>query len=340
MNPGFHFVDPHWLWLAVLGPVLLAGLQIYAARARRRQLDLMASPHFVRQLTASHSPMRRRIKEILLLLVFVFAGLALARPQWGSVTRQNHWLGEDIIFVMDCSLSMTTTDILPTRMQRAKYSVLDFVRRQSHGRVGLVAFAGSAFIQCPLTFDNGAFEESLMSLDEKTMAIPGTDLGRALNEAYQAMDKTSRHKMVILVTDGEDLENSGVTAARRLATNKVVIFTVGVGTPAGKEVQIVNAAGQTELLRNAQGEIVLSRLDEKTLRTIAQVTGGSYYPLGPLGDGLMHVGAAMQEVDVASELRQTDRQGVDHFYWPLAVALAALVLESLLGTRRKPASVA
>ena len=123
------------------------------------------------------------------------------------------------------------------------------------------------------------------------------------------MDKTSRHKMVILVTDGEDLENSGVTAARRLATNKVVIFTVGVGTPAGKEVQIVNAAGQTELLRNAQGEIVLSRLDEKTLRTIAQVTGGSYYPLGPLGDGLMHDGFAGHSLQTQGKLASIFRCG-------------------------------
>lgn len=335
MNLGFHFVEPGWLWLAAVAPVLLLGLYWRAARQRQRQLAQMAAPHFVRELTASHSPARRRLKEILLLLAFVFAGFALARPQWGSIETRNGWLGEDIVFAMDCSLSMTTTDVTPSRMQRSKFAVLDFVRRQSHGRVGLVAFAGSAFIQCPLTFDTDAFEESLLSLDEKTMPIPGTDIGRALNEAYHAMDKSSRHKMVVLVTDGEDLEKSGVVMAKRLATNGVVVFTIGVGTPAGKEIQTLNAAGQPELLRDAKGEIVHSRLDEDTLREIAQVTGGSYYPLGPQGEGLTKIHSAIHALDVASGLKQALKSGMDHYYWPLTGTLVLIVIESLIGTRRK-----
>ena len=338
MSFGFHFAEPRWLWLAVVAPLLLAWLQWRAARERRRQLARMASPHFVAELTTSHSPARRRFKELLLLLAFGFAGLALARPQWGSVEMSNEWLGEDMVFVVDCSLSMTTTDVSPSRLQRAKFSVLDFVRRQSHGRVGLVAFAGSAFMQCPLTFDTDAFEESLLALDEKTMPIEGTDIGRALNEAYHAMDKKSRHKMVVLVTDGEDLEKSGVAVAKTLATNGVVVFTIGVGTPTGKEIQTVNATGQTELLRDPQGEIVRSRLDEATLREIAQVTGGSYFPLGPLGDGMTQVRSAIHALDAANGLRQALKSGVDHFYWPLAFALAILVGESLVSTRRKPLS--
>ncbi|HUC83694.1 MAG TPA: VWA domain-containing protein [Candidatus Acidoferrales bacterium] len=335
MNFGFHFAEPGWLCLAAAAPVLLAWLYWRARRERSRQLARMASPHFVTELTVSHSPARRRLKEILLLLAFVLAGLALARPQWGSFEINNAWLGEDLVFVVDCSLSMTTTDVSPSRLQRAKFAVLDFVRRQSHGRVGLVAFAGSAFIQCPLTFDAAAFEESLLSLDEKTMPIPGTDIGRALNEANQAMDKNSRHKLVILVTDGEDLEKSGVAVAKNLATNGVVVFTIGVGTAAGKEIQIVNAAGQSELLRDARGEIVHSKLDETTLRDIAQVTGGAYYPLGPLGDGLMKVRFAMHNLEAATELRRSHQSGVDHFYWPLGLALAVMVTESLIGTRRR-----
>jgi Ca-activated chloride channel family protein len=335
MNASFQFAEPDWLWLAVFAPALLVGLHWHSARARRRQLAKMVSPCLVGVLAASHSPARRRSKETLLLLVFLFAGLALARPQWGSMETANSWLGEDLVFVMDCSLSMTTSDVMPTRMQHAKFSVLDFVRRQSHGRLGLVAFAGSAFIQCPLTFDTGAFEESLLTLDEKTMPVPGTDIGRALNEAYRAMDKNSRRKLVVLVTDGEDLEKSGVAVAKRLATNGVVVFAIGVGTPEGKEIQTVNGVGQPELLRDAHGELVRSRLDETTLHDIAQATGGSYYPLGPLGEGLTKVRSAIHALDAASELRQAQRNGRDHFFWPLAVSLAAMVVESLLGTRRK-----
>jgi len=333
---GFHFAEPRWLWLAAVAPVLLAWLHWRAARERARQLARMASPHFVAELTATHSPARRRLREWLLLLALGFAGVALARPQWGSLEANHAWLGEDVVFVVDCSLSMATTDVSPSRLQRAKFSVLDFVNRQSHGRVGLVAFAGSAFIQCPLTFDTDAFAESVMALDVKTMPIAGTDIGRALNEADHAMDKKSRHKLVVLLTDGEDLEKSGVAAAKRLATNGVVVFTIGVGTPAGKEIQTVNPAGQPELLRDAKGEVVRSRLDEDTLREIAQATGGSYYPLGPLGDGLMKVRTAIHTLDTASGRQQALANGVDQFYWPLAAALALLAAEPLVNTRRKP----
>ena len=332
----FHFVEPRWLWLAAVAPVLLALLHRRAANARRAQLARMASPHFVEQLTASHSPARRRIKEMLLLLAIFFAGLALARPQWGSVEAGNAFVGEDVVFALDCSLSMTTSDVPPSRLQRAKYAMLDFVRKQSHGRVGLVAFAGSAFIQCPLTFDADAFEETLLSVDEKTIPIPGTDIGRALNEAYRAMDKGSRRKMVVLVTDGEDLEKSGVAAAKNLATNGVVVFTIG--TPAGKEIQTVNAAGQPELLRDAKGGIVRSQLDETTLREIAQATGGSYYTLGTLGEGLSKIGPAIQRLNSAAAQRASVN-GVERFYGCVAVMLVLLVAESLCGTRRKQVSV-
>ena len=337
----FHFAEPRWLWLAAVAPVLLALLHRHAANARREQLARVASPHFVQELTASHSPARRHFKNILLLAAFASAGLALARPQWGSIEAGNAWLGEDVVFVLDCSQSMTATDVAPSRMQRAKFAMLDFVRKQSHGRVGLVAFAGSAFIQCPLTFDADAFEETLLSADEKTIPIPGTEIGKALDEAYRAMDKNARRKMVVLVTDGEDLHenfrggDAGIVAAKRLATNGVVVFTVGVGTPAGKEIQTVNAAGQLELVRDAKGEIVRSQLDEKTLREIAQATGGSYYPLGALGEGLTKVRSAIHLLDSAGGTRQSAQNGVDHFYLPLAVALALVIAESLTGTRRK-----
>ena len=335
MFSDFHFAEPRWLWLAAVAPVLLALLHRHAAVARRAQLARMASPQFVEQLTASHSPARRRFKNILLLAAAAVAGLALARPQWGSVAADKAWLGEDVVFVLDCSLSMTTSDILPSRLKRAQFAMLDFVRKQSHGRVGLVAFAGSAFIQCPLTFDADAFEETLLAVDANTIPIPGTDIGRALNEAYHAMDKGSHRKLIVLVTDGEDLEKSGIAAAKNLATNGVVVFTIGVGTPAGKEIQTVNAAGQPEWLRDAKSEIVRSQLDETTLRKIAEITGGSYLPLGPLGDGLTKVRSAVHALDRANGLQQSAKNGVDRFHWFIGALLALLVAESLLSTRRK-----
>jgi Ca-activated chloride channel family protein len=335
-----HFEEPHWLWLALFAPVLLVLLQRYAAKARRRQLARVASTHFLTELTASHSPVRRIVKNILLVVAVAAIGVALARPQWGEVETKTNWSGEDVVFAIDCSQSMSATDVLPSRLERAKYAVRDFVRRQSRGRVGLIAFAGSAFLQCPLTFDHEAFEDALQALDTRTIAVAGTDLGRALREADKAAAKASRRKVVVLLTDGEDLEKGGVKTAESLATNGIVVFTVGVGTALGGEIVIMNAAGQPELLRDAKGELVRSRLDEETLQAIARATGGEFFPMGRVGEGLARVGRSLIERESSLRATQTRSLGVDRFHLPIAIAIVLLLGESLLGTRRRGAASA
>jgi Ca-activated chloride channel homolog len=333
VNP--HFAEPRWLWFAVLAPLLLAGLQRYSAWARRKQLAQLASPQFLEGLTGSYSPVRRAIKNVLLVLATAGVGLALARPQWGEQAETSHLLGQDTVFVLDCSRSMLASDVTPNRLQRAKLAILDYVQRAGRGRVGLVAFAGQAFLQCPLTFDYGAFRDALIAIDDRTIPIPGTDVGKALNEAYRAMDKSVRPKVLVLLTDGEDLEKGGVRTAETLAKQGVVVFTVGIGTAAGAEIQFLNEQGKPELLRDSHGEVVRSRLDEPTLRSIAQATHGAYYPLGLLGEGLAKVRHALDTLDGGSGATPARKFGVDRFHWPVAWVLVLLVAESLIGTRRR-----
>ena len=284
-----HFAEPGWLWLAALAPVCLVLLHRYAAWARRKQLALFAAPELLADLLGSHSPARRAAKHVLLALAVAGIGLALARPQWGETTEVSTALGEDILFVLDCSKSMLAADVPPNRLTRAKYAVLDFVQKHGRGRVGLVAFAGQAFLQCPLTFDYDAFREALLAVDEKTIPVPGTDIGRALNEGFRAMEKNDRRKVMVLLTDGEDLEKSGITTAQALAGKGIVVHAVGVGTAAGSPIQIVNERGLPDFVRDQDGSVVISHLDETTLTAIARATHGSYEPLGAVGEGLNHV---------------------------------------------------
>ncbi len=328
-----HFVSPGWLWLSVAGPLCLSWLHWRAAVGRKEQLARIAAPQFVGRLTASHSPARRRIKELLLVAAVVLAGLALARPQWGELKSDSAWLGEDVMFVLDGSYSMLSTDVRPDRLERAKLAISDFVRHHGRGRVGLVVFAGSAFLQCPLTLDYDAFQNALDAADQNTIPIPGTDIGLALTEANKAMAQDARRKLVVLLTDGEDLANDGVAVARRLGTNGVVVFTVGVGTPAGSEIEMRNPDGRMELVRDAQGEPVRSRLDEKTLTAIARATGGEYHPLGPLGEGLVRVRSAVETLDRSAELKRGRSRGIDRYYLPLGLLLAMLAAEPLITTR-------
>ncbi len=329
------FAEPRWLWLAALGPMLLVALHCYSAWARKRQLALLAAPHFLAELTRSHSPARRAFKQALLVTGMAGIGLAMARPQWGEQADGGQSLGEDIMFVVDCSQSMLATDVTPSRLERTKLAILDFVRRQGRGRIGLVAFAGQAFLQCPLTFDHGAFEDALVALDEKAIPVPGTDIGRALDEAFHGMEKIDRRKVMVLITDGEDLEKGGVRMAQSLVTNNVVVFTLGVGTPAGAEIQIRTDQGKPEFLRDSRGEIVRSRLDEATLRAVAQATRGSYFPLGPVGEGLTRVHSVLATTEGAGDSARANRSAIDRYHVPVAAVLGLLVIESLLGTRRK-----
>ena len=331
-NP--HFEDPGWLWLAVLAPVLLAALHRYASVARRKQLARVASPHLIAGLTRSHSPARRNLKQGLLLVSAALFGVALARPQWGELETQDQWLGDDVLFVLDCSRSMLATDVLPNRLQRSKYSILDFVRRHATGRVGLVAFAGTAFLQCPLTFDYDAFEEALANLDERAIPVGGTDLGRSLREAFHAMEKKSSRKLIVVLSDGEDLEAGGVKEAGALAKDGVTVFAVGVGTVAGAELRVAAANGHSDFVRDDNGQVVRSRLDEETLTQIAKATGGEYFPLGRVGEGLQKVRHAIETKRTATFSR-VRAQGVERFHVPIAMALMLLVIESLIGTRRR-----
>jgi len=331
-----HFAEPAWLWLAILGPVLVVALQRYSARQRRTQLSRIAAPEFVALLTQSHSPARRLYKEILLAGAVCAIGLALARPQWGEQRDdETQLLGDDVVFALDCSSSMLAADVTPNRLQRAKLAILDFVQQQGGGRVGLVAFAGQAFLQCPLTPDYNAFRDALMAMDDKTIPVAGTDVGRALDEAFLAMDKEDQSKLVILLTDGEDLEKSGVRKAEELAKKGVVVFTVGVGTPAGAIIQTLNEQGQATLMRDSKGEVVRSRLDETTLRAIASATQGEYRPLGTLGEGLTRLRNAIENRSVTAEGTTGRKRGVERFHLPVALALLLVVTESLLGTRRR-----
>jgi Ca-activated chloride channel homolog len=331
-----HFAEPGWLWLALLAPLGLVLLQRYAAWARKRQLALFAAPALLADLTRSHSPARRTLKEIFLVAAVAAMGIALARPQWGETTEASTSFGGDVLFLVDCSKSMLATDASPNRLTRAKYAIQDFVQKRARGRVGLIAFSGDAFLQCPLTFDYEAFRQALQNIDENTIPVPGTDIGRALDEGYRAMEKTDRQKIMILVTDGEDLEKSGVTTAQALAEKGIVVHAIGVGTAGGSPIQIPNERGVAAPLRDRDGSVVMSHLDEQTLTQIAQATHGSYEPLGQLGEGLSRVRHLVDASTNAAEFSKARKLGVDRYYFVVAVVIFLIVLESLIGTRRRP----
>jgi Ca-activated chloride channel family protein len=328
-----HFDAPQCLWLLPIALFGLGVLFVLSFSARRYQLAMFADRALLVRLLASHSPVRRAVKVGLLFFSVLFLILALARPQWGEQRDTTMASGEDTIFVLDTSKSMLAADVRPNRLERAKIAIEDYLRRHGRGRVGLVVFAGQAFLQCPLTLDYDAFVDTLRSVDVNAVPVPGSDVGRAIDEASRALAKNEGRKIVVLITDGEDLEAHGVRQAEESAKQGVTVFTVGVGTAAGSVVQVPAEPNGLQPLRDKEGRPVVSRLDENTLRQISEKTGGSYQPLGVIGDGMDKVRVAISTDGKNKRDQLVRTRGIDRFHWPLGIALLVLLVEPLLRTR-------
>jgi Ca-activated chloride channel homolog len=331
--PDPHFNAPLSLWLLPIALSGLGALFFLSHLARHQQLTRFVDQALLGRLLASHSPLRRIIKIVLLVLAVVSLIFALARPQWGEERDTTMASGEDTIFVLDTSKSMLAADVRPNRLERAKIAIEDYLRRHGRGRVGLIVFAGQAFLQCPLTLDYDAFADTLRSVDVNAVPVAGSDVGRAIDEASRALEKNEGRKIVVLLTDGEDLEARGIRQAEGLARKGVTIFTVGVGTAAGSVIQVPAEPGGLQPLLDKEGRPVVSRLDENTLRQISEKTGGSYQALGVIGDGMDKVRAAVSNDGKSKRDQLVRTRGIDRFRWPLGIALLLLLVEPLLRTR-------
>lgn len=329
------FAEPRWLWIT-LGILLLFGsLLWYSARARARQFAAFADPALLEQLLVSHSRVRRIIKNVLIGLAILAAGVALARPQWGLVEEEVKRQGEDVVFVLDLSKSMYANDAKPTRLERSKLAILDFVHRQKGGRVGFVVFSGSAFTRVPLTVDYDAFEENVREASPEDLFFPGSDVARALLAGKGTFDKTEKRKIIILISDGEDLAGNGVKVAEELAKEGVIIFSIGVGTANGSQITLPSQYGRPGPLLDENDQPVVSKLDEEGLRAIAAATNGRYMRLDSVGGTMGEILRLLRTDESKGGIGTARRRGVDRYAWPLAVCIFLLVVESLLSARRR-----
>ena len=330
------FGDPVWLTMTPILLLFFGGVLAYGFRQRDALLSRFAASRLLEQLTEQASVTRTWIKAGCILLSVLAIGIALARPQLGAEWSERKARGLDIVFILDSSKSMLATDLRPTRLDRAKLAIIDLVERLEGDRIGLIAFAGQAFLQTPPTLDYSAFHESLKAIDPNIMTSGGSDLGNAINEATKAFPSENNVKVVVLLTDGEDLSGNAATAAVTAREDGIQVFAIGIGTPEGEYLRIRNEQGIEEFVRDSSGQPVLSKLDEGTLQAITQGTGGSYSRLS--GDSLDQlynsVIAKLPREERESELQEI---GIERFQWALASALAFLVFDILIRRRRSAA---
>jgi Ca-activated chloride channel family protein len=331
------FSHPWWLPAGALGCLVLIGMwHRYDAR-QKSALEQFIAAHLRLQLTRSMSVAGRRTRRGLYLAAVACLFLALSGPlvgyRWEQITRR----GYDIVFAIDTSRSMSTADVKPDRLTRAKLAIDDFTGQLDGDAVGIVAFAGRAFLVCPITLDYAAFRESLSLIDTNTIPRGGTNISSAIREAESALERRpGSDKVLILVTDGEDLEGDSLTAARDAARQiGMKIYTVGVGTPAGDLIPVAPGQGGG-FVKDDAGALVKSRLDEAALKAIAAASGGIYAPLGTQGEGLDAIFKAIfgsvAKHDLAFRRRKVY---IERYQWPLAASVGLLFASLLIGTRRK-----
>ena len=332
------FAEPLWLLAgAAACGALLWTWRRYDLRQRAALADF-ASSHLHAELTKSFSIVKRNWKRGLIFAAVTCLFVALSRPQAGFRWEEVKRRGIEVVFAVDTSKSMMTPDVKPNRLTRAKLAVDDFVSKLNGDGVGLIAFAGNAFLQCPITLDYDAFRESLNALDTNIIPRGGTDIASAIQETQTALqNRAGSDKILVLLTDGEDLEGNALTAAKAAAKDGLKIYTLGVGSTSGELIP-VSAENGGGFVKDDAGQFVKSRLDESGLKAIADATGGRYAPLGAQGEGLETIYkealAPLAKHDLASRQQKIY---TERYQWPLAMALGLLLASLLVGTRRRVA---
>jgi len=326
-----HLSFLHALWLVAALALLLR----WAAGRRRKAMESFAEPALVEGLIMGLSERRRRARGALLLIAMALAAVALAQPKWGyhwqRVTRE----GIDIVIAIDTSKSMLATDVKPDRLTRAKMEVSELLDRLQGDRVALVAFAGSSYILCPLTLDYSAVDMFLKVVRVGVVPLGGTDIGGAIGQAIRIFQGSERqHRALILLSDGEDLREGTEAAAKKAKELGVKIFSVGIGSPSGELIPVEGDEGSKSYLKDREGKLVQTRLNENTLQQVALLTGGSYvYPsAGTLGlvDLYGEKIAGMEKKELVERQRKVYE---NRFQWPLAAAFFLLCLEAVLNER-------
>jgi Ca-activated chloride channel family protein len=329
------FAHPQILWLLLAFPPALLAFFWWSLRKRQQLMTRFIESRLLSGLVAGVSPARRKLRLALLLAGVVCIILALARPQWGFTWQEVKQKGVDIVVAIDTSKSMLAEDIAPNRLARAKLAALDLMQQARSDRLGLVAFAGDAFLQCPLTIDDAAFRQSVESLDVNTIPQGGTALSEAIHIAMTAFKEADNHKVLVLLTDGEDHDSNALDAAEKAAQAGLRIFTIGIGTPDGQILRIKDAQGHEDYLRDEQGNAVKSHLNERLLQEIAGASqGGFYLPLrgAKTMESLYEKGLA--SLPKSEHQEKLIRQYQDRYHWPLAIALVLLIAEALLPERK------
>src|SRR3989338_1096109 len=331
-----HWGYPVCLNFLLLIPALIIFF-IFADINRRKKIEKFGDAVIVERLFASRSVVKTRAKKILMVIVLGFLIMALAQPQIGARLTMTKRYGVDIMIAIDTSLSMLAEDIKPNRMEKAKMEISSLIDKLKGDRVGILTFAGDSFMQCPLTLDYSAAKMFLSVIEPGMMPRPGTAIGDAIKTAAKSFTKKERkHKVLILLTDGEGHDTNPAESANEAKKEGVIIYAIGIGTARGEPIHAIDESGKISgYKKDKNGEVVMTKLDEGTLQKIALITDGKYYHATAGGfelDSIYNEISRMEKKELSNRLFT---QYEDRFQYFLGIAFILLCIEFMIGDRRK-----
>lgn len=321
----FRFAQPVYLYFLLLIPVMVV-LYYYFLRIRKKNLEKYGQHTIVALLTPNVSTKRMSLKFIVLSVAFSFLVLSLARPQFGSKIKEIKNKGVEIVVALDVSNSMLADDLKPDRLSNAKLALNRLVDKLRDDRLGLVVFAGDAYTQLPITSDYVSAKMFMSSINPNMVPQQGTAMGKAIEVGAKSFSSASKNaRVLIVISDGENHEDDPIAAAEAAKREGVKIYTVGVGSPQGAP--IPTSGG---FLKDREGNIVITRLDEQTLQKVAQATGGKYIHATGSNFGLNDILDDVRKMD-KMELKSYVYEDYDEqFQYVLLLALIFLALESVI----------
>lgn len=323
------FAHPQFLLLLLLIPFFFIGLAVWMG-ARRRRLRKFGDEALVNDLMPSWSRSKRWVRAVIYSLAFTFLVIGLSRPQIGAKLKEYKAKGAEIMIALDVSNSMLAQDYSPNRLERAKLAISRITDKLQGDRIGLIIFAGSSFVQLPITSDYVSAKMFLSNISTSSVPIQGTAIGDAINTAVRSFSAQSEQsRAIIVITDGENHEDDAVAAAAQAAEVGVKVYTIGVGSQEGQPIPMDGG-----LLKDKEGNIVVTRLDEDTLKQIAQAGGGAYVHAGNDEFGLTPIISEIQKMQDEEFNSVMFEEYDEQFMYFLGMALALLVLEMLIGERR------
>ncbi len=317
-----------WFWLV---PAAMAVFALNHLR-RRRTLARFGEPDLVERLAKSRSLAMRAVKRVLLLAVTALLVVSLAQPHLRKRETLVERKGIDVMIAVDVSNSMLAKDILPNRLEKAKLELAALIQRLKGNRLGVVAFAGQAIIQCPLTLDQNAVKLFLSTVSPGLISFQGTSLTAAINVSRQAFaEKEKEYKALVILTDGENHEPAAEAAADKAAKEGIRIFTIGIGTPDGSI--LPGEAGGAK--RDLRGQTVISKLNEPLLKDLARRTGGAYFRASKGEFEIESLVRAINQMKQKGFKKDWSVEYEENFQFFLIVAFVLLLIEMALSERKR-----